>query len=158
MAKILTLDEMLEVAIEERLPSAGSFRAVLEEVGSILANALGAHLKVDVSPNTFEGVDLGGITASFKPLFEGQSLPKSLARFDPESDWSSESTKNNSTPEHTSVTETTDTEHQSDAATNNAIDDQDVVGVFGYARGQTPYVVHVDEYGFLNNKTKGDTT
>lgn len=91
MTKFLTLDEMLEVALEENLPSAVGFRAVLEAIGSRLASELGEHLQVNVSLTTFEGIDLGGTIASFKPMFEGQPIPKALIRFDPDADWNNES-------------------------------------------------------------------
>jgi hypothetical protein len=99
VTKFLTLDEMLEVALEENLPSAVGFRAVLEAIGSRLASELGEHLKANVSLATFEGIDLGGTIASFKPMFEGQSVPKALVRFDPDADWNNESEEDDQSQE-----------------------------------------------------------
>jgi len=88
MSKSLTLDEMLEVALKEDLPSAVGFQAAFEALGSRLADELGAYFSIDVSPATF---DIGeGLFAAFRPMFPGQEVPTSMIEFDPNSDWSIE--------------------------------------------------------------------
>lgn len=88
MSKSLTLDEMLEVALKEDLPSAVGFQAAFEALGSRLADELGAYFSIDVSPATF---DIGeGLFAAFRPMFPGQEVPTSMIEFDPNSDWNIE--------------------------------------------------------------------
>ena len=60
MAKQLTLDEMIESLILKNHPAAGTCQAVIEAIGTLMADTIAAALGVTAGPATFEGTAFAG--------------------------------------------------------------------------------------------------
>lgn len=84
MSAQLTLDEMLECLTVLNHPAAGCFKAVMEAIGTVMAQALAERLAVRAGSATFQGLALAGTCAPFRPAFPGQPCPSPLASFDPD--------------------------------------------------------------------------
>ncbi len=84
MAKQLTLDEMLDCLIAMNHPTARTCQAVVEAIGTVMADTIAAALCVTAGAATFEGATLAGTCALFRPAFSGQSCPSPLSDYDSE--------------------------------------------------------------------------
>jgi hypothetical protein len=89
MAKQLTLDEMIESLTLMNHPAAGTCQAVIEAIGTLMADTIAAALGVTAGPATFEGTAFAGTCAPFRPAFPGQPCPSPLSDYDPE-EWDDE--------------------------------------------------------------------
>lgn len=87
MSKQLNLDEMLEIITDENWPEAAGFKAVLETVGTSMAQIIGGRLNVSASKATSEGVLFAGTCAAFGPLMPSDPIPTALEPFDEGADW-----------------------------------------------------------------------
>jgi hypothetical protein len=87
MAKILTLDEMLEVLQAESLPCAEGFKMTLEAVGTRMAQELAAHLGITCRPAVSEGLTFAGTCAAFSPVHVTDQCPDALKHLDPGCGW-----------------------------------------------------------------------
>jgi hypothetical protein len=87
MAKILTLDEMLETLQELNHPLSAYFKTTLESVGTMMAFTLGKELNLNVSRANFEGTSFAGTCATFAPYHEDQPIPECLEYRDEDGDW-----------------------------------------------------------------------
>jgi hypothetical protein len=83
MTKILTLDEMLECLRLINHPTAAACQALMESLGTAMAETIAAELDVVATDATFEGVAFAGTCACFSPAFKGQPCPQPLAPYDP---------------------------------------------------------------------------
>lgn len=84
MAKILTVDEMLD-ALRWRVPEKHRLLVVaVEAVGNLVADTLASEFKVKVGPVESAGVLLAGTAAAVMPGHPGQECPAEIAAFDPE--------------------------------------------------------------------------
>jgi hypothetical protein len=84
MAKQLTLDEMIESLTLMNHPAAGACQAVIEAIGTLMADTIAAALGVTAGPATFEGTAFAGTCAPFRPTYPGQPCPSPLSDYDPE--------------------------------------------------------------------------
>jgi hypothetical protein len=84
MTKQLTLDEMLECLITINHPAARTCQAVIETIGTAMAERIATALGVTCGPAAFEGTAFAGTCAPFRPAFEGQPAPHPLSLYDPE--------------------------------------------------------------------------
>jgi len=84
MAKQLTLDEMIESLTLMNHPAAGACQAVIEAIGTLMADTIAADLGVSAGPATFEGTAFAGTCAPFRPAYPGQPCPSPLSDYDPE--------------------------------------------------------------------------
>ncbi len=84
MSAQLTLDEMLQALTDLGDPRAQDYRALLESIGTVMAQTLAGKLGVIALPAISEGPDLAGTCAGFRAAFEGQDCPAELAAFDPD--------------------------------------------------------------------------
>jgi hypothetical protein len=89
MTKQLTLDEMIECLSSMNHPTASTCKAVVEAIGTIMADSIAAALGVTAGPATFEGTAFAGTCAPFRPAFPGQPCPSPLSDDDPE-EWDDE--------------------------------------------------------------------
>ncbi len=89
MAKQLTLDEMLDCLIAMNHPTARICQAVVEAIGTVMADTIAAALGVTAGAATFQGATLAGTCAPFRPAFPGQPCPSPLSDYDPE-EWDDE--------------------------------------------------------------------
>lgn len=87
MAKILTLDEMLQVLINMGDPSAQAFKESLEATGTLMAQVIGERAGVAWRPAAFESVDLAGTCSCFGPAMADEPVPAALEPFDRGGDW-----------------------------------------------------------------------
>lgn len=83
MAKLLTLDEMLEAGRLSNLPGIEDTIKCFECLASIVAAELADHLDVETGPATFAGLALAGTCAPFYPKHASQPCPPPLDQFDP---------------------------------------------------------------------------
>ena len=84
MAKQLTLDELLDCLTVINHPSARACQAVVEAIGTIMADTIAAALGVTAGAATFQGAFLAGTCAPFRPAFPGQPCPSPLSDYDSE--------------------------------------------------------------------------
>jgi len=84
MAKQLTLDELLDCLTVMNHPSARACQAVVEAIGTIMADTIAAALGVTAGAATFQGAFLAGTCAPFRPAFPGQPCPSPLSDYDSE--------------------------------------------------------------------------
>jgi hypothetical protein len=84
MAKQLTLDELLDCLTVMNHPTARSCQAVVEAIGTIMADTIAAALGVTAGAATFEGIAFAGTCAPFRPAFPGQPRPSPLSDYDSE--------------------------------------------------------------------------
>jgi len=84
MAKQLTLDEMLDLLTVMQHPATRSYQAVVEAIGTIMADTIAAALGVSAGAATFQGAALAGTCAPFRPAFPGQPCPSPLSDYDSE--------------------------------------------------------------------------
>ncbi|HUZ91548.1 MAG TPA: hypothetical protein VMU78_06580, partial [Methylocella sp.] len=84
MAKQLTLDEMLDCLVSINHPTARTCQAIVEAIGTVMAETIAAALGVSAGPATFEGAAFAGTCAPFRPAFPGQPCPTLLAHYDPD--------------------------------------------------------------------------
>ncbi len=82
LAKLLTIDEMLEAARLSKMDGANIFVDIIEAVANQLAERLCLHLNVDVDLAHFDYP--GGILVPFYPKEPGQECPEVLKHFDPD--------------------------------------------------------------------------
>lgn len=87
MAKILSIDDMLEAAQQCDLPQYADHVRLLETAATNLANALAAHLHITAGPATWEGKGFAGLCASFHPKRKKQKCPPVIDDADPGGDW-----------------------------------------------------------------------
>jgi hypothetical protein len=90
VAKVLSFDDLLKVAVRSKLPAANDFieqyTALLDE----LAREVADHLEVDVaSADTFynDTDDKPSTYVSLRPHNEGDPMPAVLEPFDREGEW-----------------------------------------------------------------------
>lgn len=90
MALMLTIDEMLEVALRANLPDYERFVAQAEVFANELADALAGHLQVVHRAGTWEGLEMAGLCVPFYAKHKGQACPKVFHGLDEggEEDWS----------------------------------------------------------------------
>jgi hypothetical protein len=84
MAKQLTLDEMLDLLTVTQHLATRSYQAVVEAIGTIMADTIAAALGVTAGAATFQGAFLAGTCAPFRPAFPGQHCPSPLSDYDSE--------------------------------------------------------------------------
>ena len=84
MAKQLTLDEMLDCLIAMNHPTARTCQAVVEAIGTVMADTIATALGVTAGAATFEGTAFAGTCAPFRPAFPGQPCPSPLSDYDSE--------------------------------------------------------------------------
>jgi hypothetical protein len=84
MTKQLTLDEMLDCLIAMNHPTARTCQAVVEAIGTVMADTIATALGVTAGTATFQGAALAGTCAPFRPAFPGQPCPDPLLHYDPE--------------------------------------------------------------------------
>jgi hypothetical protein len=89
MAKELTLDDMIDLLTVRQHPAARSCQAVVEAIGTIMADTIAAALGVTSGAAEFQGALLAGTCAPFRPAFPGQPCPSPLSDYDPE-EWDDE--------------------------------------------------------------------
>jgi hypothetical protein len=83
MTKLLTVDEMLDVLAVVDPATYGQGVAVLEALGTMLANRIGEKLGVGNGPANKEHSAFAGTCAGFWPASEGQECPSPLNEYDP---------------------------------------------------------------------------
>ena len=82
MAKLLNVNEMLDVLIALEHPAAESLKARLVAVAGAMGRFLEEALNVKLSDPEFEHSSMGGTGCWFRPAFEGQEQPPVLIPFD----------------------------------------------------------------------------
>ena len=84
MAKMLTLDEMLGVMIEEQWPGHRAFKQMVENLATAMADIIADKIGCTHRPALFED----GLTmAAFSPLMAGDGVPRELTDLDPSGEW-----------------------------------------------------------------------
>lgn len=85
--KILTIDEMLDLANESDMPDFNERMKDVEQAATKLAESIASHLGIRLNgPATFEG-ECGGTAAAFCPATPDQKCPPCLASRDMGGDW-----------------------------------------------------------------------
>ena len=79
MAKQLTLDEMIQSLTLINYPAAGACQAVIEAIGTLMADTIPAALGVTAGPATFEGTPLPA-HAAIPPRIPRPALPQPAFR------------------------------------------------------------------------------
>ena len=87
MAKILSVDDMLEAAMECGMPEYDLHVSALEQTAHELGAALAKHLDLRQGETSWEGKAMGGLCASFYPKHKGQACPEAIDNGDPGGDW-----------------------------------------------------------------------
>ena len=87
MAKILSVGELLAAARAAQLPNYEAHEENLRTAAHLLAAALATHLDIVLGDTTSEGLDVGGLCASFYAKDSDQPLPDALAEVDEGGDW-----------------------------------------------------------------------
>lgn len=87
MAKILSIDDMLEAANRSSLPSYDQHLDALEKAATALAQALADQYGIRIGETTWEGKEFGGLCASFYPRHAEQDCPNVIDEGDPGGDW-----------------------------------------------------------------------
>jgi hypothetical protein len=87
MAKILSIDDMLEAAATCELPGYAEHVSYLEDAAHALAKALANHFDLNQGDTTWEGKTKGGLCACFYPKRKGQACPDVIDAGDPGGDW-----------------------------------------------------------------------
>ena len=82
MAKQLTLDELLDCLTVMNYPTARTCQAVIEAIGTVMADSIAAALGVTAGAATFQGAALAGKCSPFRPAFPGQPCPSPLSDYD----------------------------------------------------------------------------
>ena len=84
MAKILSLQDMLDVCIINDIPGHESFIPLFEQVGDQLATLITGRYNVVHSGTT---TDCGLTATGFYPGHEGQECPPEIDDFDKDGEW-----------------------------------------------------------------------
>jgi hypothetical protein len=84
MAKQPTLDELLDCLTVMNHPTARACQAVIEAIGTVMADTIAAALGVTAGAATFQGAALAGTCSPFRPAFPGQPCPSPLSDYDSE--------------------------------------------------------------------------
>lgn len=87
MTKILSLEDMLEIACDLKLPGYESLVLEAEAVASAVAESIAIRLGVDSGPAAWEGKAFAGLCARFHPSFGGQACPTEIDQADSDGDW-----------------------------------------------------------------------
>lgn len=87
MAKIINLEEMLEIACDLKLPGYESLVLQAEAVASAVAESIATMLCVKAGPATWEGKAFAGLCARFHPAFISQACPTEIDQADSDGDW-----------------------------------------------------------------------
>lgn len=82
MAKILNINELLNVAIELKLPEADSLVRAAESVAHLAGMAIASHLEID-HDDAEHVPGFGGTCVVFLPRHEGQVCPAIIHDCDP---------------------------------------------------------------------------
>ena len=87
MAKMITLDEMLGVIVEQGWPGAHAFKQIAEGLATAMADLI-----ADKTGSTHGKAEFwdGGTMAAFRPVKAGDAMPDVLAHLDGEGDWLTE--------------------------------------------------------------------
>src|SRR5208282_6745947 len=80
---------MLDCLIAMTHPTARTCQAVVEAIGTVMADTIATTLGVTAGAATFEGTAFAGTCAPFRPAFPGQPCPSPLSDYDPE-EWDDE--------------------------------------------------------------------
>jgi hypothetical protein len=84
--KILTLEEMMDAAVEEKMPELKQEIRLIEVAAQLFADKLADHLKVRAGFVSYE-YGLGGLAATFRPTTKKQRCPKVIDEKDKGGDW-----------------------------------------------------------------------
>lgn len=87
MAKVLNLDEMLEILKIDGDQHYHGFKAVLEATGKAMADVIADRYTISAGECRSEGTAFAGTCVCFKPSFEGQRCPEIFEEFDKGGDW-----------------------------------------------------------------------
>lgn len=88
MSKILTIDNMLDAAREDKVPGYESFKQQFEALAQELGEALAKHYGIRVTSDAeFQGTEFGGLCVHFGPAFDGQPCPDMIDFGDEGGDW-----------------------------------------------------------------------
>lgn len=87
MGKVLTIDEMLDIATGLPGDTGAGFVRSIEAVATALAKYIAESLEIECGDATYEGAAFAGTCAVFSPASEGQEMPAELEGFDEGGDW-----------------------------------------------------------------------
>lgn len=87
MAKILNIDDMLEIASEIPLPDYEDHKAAIEMAATALARALAKHYGISTTFADFQGKAFAGTCAPFWGRYDGQPCPEPIDEADEGGDW-----------------------------------------------------------------------
>ena len=87
MGKVLNVNDMLELAEEQRIPGHEKLIAKMEKVATELADAIAAHYGIAVTDDTDFQNGFGGLCATFVSAKKGQRCPKAIHEKDEGGDW-----------------------------------------------------------------------
>jgi hypothetical protein len=82
MAKILNLDDMLDVLRNANHPGLEGFEREAVALATRVGAVVGAHFGIRVSHASAECVGMGGTSCAMAPAFEGQKWPEDLIEYD----------------------------------------------------------------------------
>lgn len=82
MAKILTLNEMLDCLQLMKHPGVPKYRLCLEARGDLMATEIRNGLSVDSGDCNTDNAELGGTAVPFYAKTKGQPIPEAMAYFD----------------------------------------------------------------------------
>lgn len=83
MPRILTLDEMLQVFIDNKWEGQHFFRQAMEMIGDAMAKTITEKLGITATDAEYEDT----VYVAFNPTYMGQRCPAELLRYDTESGW-----------------------------------------------------------------------
>lgn len=87
MSKQLTIDRMLEAALDSEMPGTAQFIEQAENLATILARNLATHLDVETQAAIWQGRAFGGTCARFGPTKPSQPCPDVIHAGDVTGDW-----------------------------------------------------------------------
>jgi hypothetical protein len=87
MSKILSVDDLLEIAQTLNLPNFDELKTRLELAADELAINVAASLGIHSESSSWQGKAFAGLTTTFRPSFEGQECPSLIHEADESGDW-----------------------------------------------------------------------
>lgn len=87
MSKVLSINDLLEIAQTLNLPNFDELRTKIEVATNELAINVAATLGVNAKESDWHGKAFGGLTTIIHPSYEGQECPQLIHEADIDGDW-----------------------------------------------------------------------
>jgi hypothetical protein len=87
MTKDLSIDRMLEAALDSDMPGLAQFVEMAESFATMLAKNLATHLDIEAQDAIWQGLAFGGLCARFGPTRPNQRCPAAIGDQDSEGGW-----------------------------------------------------------------------